>query len=92
MVQDTVIKFRATAAEKARLRAAAERSGRTVSGLLRKAALDVASGHRVDRQLRTDLVALRRSLNALYAESGSCSRDDVETVRRVTSRVLARLA
>ncbi|WP_442793809.1 plasmid mobilization protein [Pannonibacter sp. SL95] len=91
MRQDTIIKFRATSAEKARLHAAAERSGRTVSALLRKAASEAAAGRQIDRLLHEDLVALRRSLNTLLADDGMRSREALDSARKITTRVLARV-
>lgn len=92
MRQDTIIKFRATSAEKARLNAAAERSGRTVSALLRKAASEVVAGRRIDRQLREDLANLRRSLNALLTDDGMTSAEVIDSARKTARRVLASVA
>jgi Mobilization protein NikA len=93
MRQDAIIKFRATAVEKERLRLASVRAGRSVSALLRKAAKDIASRRSVDGELRKDLVALRKSLNVLVHElSDMQSKASAETAKDVVARLLMRLA
>lgn len=93
MRQDTIIKFRATAGEKERLRLASERSGRSVSALLRNAARDIATGRPVDGEFRKDLTALRRALNALVDETDDTpSKENSDAAKRLATKLLARFA
>lgn len=87
MAQDTIIKFRATEHEKARLHAAAERAGTTSSALLRRAVRDIAAERRIGQSTRSDIAALRRLLNEVGTTDAPTPATTAE-LRSVATRLL----
>lgn len=65
MTQNELIRFRVTTTEKGQIASAARRAETSVSALVRRAARDAAAGRPPDRNLLADLVAIRRTANAL---------------------------
>jgi hypothetical protein len=94
LVQDEIVRFRLKAAVKARLTAAAQNSDTSVSAILRRAAIAVATGRSLDPSFRSDLVAMRSAANALSAAIEQTSGGSPETLKnlRIAASELHRIA
>jgi hypothetical protein len=89
-----MVKFRLTAAVKARLTAVAQNSDTSVSAILRRAALAVATGRPIDRSFRSDAAAMRIAANALSAAIDQPSDGPADTLNnlRIAASELHRIA
>lgn len=87
-MRDAIVKVRLTTEEKDILFGFSERSGTTVSDLVRKATREICSRKPIDRATREDLVVLRRLLNAALDAPTEAS---FASVKQAVAHVLGRL-
>ncbi|MGH0004183.1 ribbon-helix-helix protein, CopG family [Pseudovibrio ascidiaceicola] len=88
-MQDKTIKFRVTSHEKELLQRAAERRGKSASHILRRAIKSAAAQKDYGSDLRTNVVELRRSMNALLAKGDELTPQDIAATRQIVQQVLA---
>ncbi len=95
-----IVKFRATAKQKAELMATAASHHQSVSKLLRNAVLHVVAGRPADGSVRADMAKLRQSANEIQTillrgrlspEALARALQLIETMRQIASHHLGAL-